>query len=348
MNIRAPGKKHIISVLIVSFTVSAVCSTAFISMKATLSRLERKYMESYITWLELRENAGSLAASPDSFYLQLPAEIKKTVTSGQVFVSGYELAAFTDTIMVKIKKDKTNINLLVVTFCLWCFLSFFTIYSMLFGYFRNSNQGSSVHDLSSKLLATYEGEKKLLAMDIHDDIAQELYTARLLTGDNDEAAKRIELALEKLRNISYQLQPPELELLGFSEAIGELCRNLHTPESMQIKYVCFGLENLNIDYSIKIHIYRIIQEALHNAIKHSSATLVTITLTVKYPVLILQIIDNGIGFDISKIPAGPSKKNFGLQSIQERARLIGGRIRIKSSHLLGTDIEIRTPVDIPV
>ena len=205
---------------------------------------------------------------------------------------------------------------------------------------KKKNAELKLQNLSSQLLATYEREKKLLSMDIHDDIAQELYTARLLCNKNDQAAKRIESALKKLRNIAYQLQPPELEILGYSEAVEDLCRNLHKPENMRIEYNCSGMNSIKMDYVIKIHLYRIIQESLNNSIKHSGADLISIRLIGLYPSVKLTIKDNGKGFDPLKIPKQRQKTQMGLDSIRERCRLIGGSISIKSGQSKGTKIEI--------
>ena len=210
------------------------------------------------------------------------------------------------------------------------------LYFYIYRYSVRMQSESILQNVSAQLLATYEGEKKLLSFDIHDDIAQELYTARLLCGRNNEAAERIESALRKLRNIAYQLQPPELDFLGLAESVEDLCRNIHTPERLAIKCRCADIKTMDMDYSVKIHVYRIIQEALNNIIKHSEADNAEVRITARKPGIKVEIRDNGKGFSLKNIIKDPARKQLGLHSMNERAKLIGGKLTISASPGKGT------------
>lgn len=221
------------------------------------------------------------------------------------------------------------------------------LFSGLFLYiYRHSVRMQSeylLQNLSAQLLATYEGEKKLLSFDIHDDIAQELYTARLLCGKKNEAAERIESALRKLRDIAYQLQPPELELLGLAESVEDLCRNIHKPQNLSIKCSCSDIRTMDMDYSVKIHVYRIVQEALNNIIKHSGAENAEVKIFRKKTGIKVEIRDDGKGFVLNNVIQNPDHKQLGLHSMRERAGLIDGKISLTSYPGKGTRINFTIP-----
>ncbi len=236
-----------------------------------------------------------------------------------------------------------NLHSIIIFGFLVVFL-FGGLYLYIYRYSVRIRSESLLQNVSAQLLATYEGEKKILSFDIHDDIAQELYTARLLCGKNNEAAERIESALRKLRNIAYQLQPPELEFLGLAESVEDLCRNIHKPEKLSIKCSCSSIKTMDMDYPVKIHVYRIIQEALNNIIRHSEAAYAEVKITRKKAGIRVEIRDDGKGFILNNVLNNPDHKQLGLHSMNERARLIEGKLSLSSSPDKGTRIDFTVPV----
>lgn len=362
-------RKIIISAFILGITLSLLFLGIINFRVNSLNKIHYTVIEYYTNWLEYKEGISNDTGAPSLFLITAKSNEYNFIKSSEKLFQQYKELIKSEKVLkdlnlnieAKIKfsiqfkefnksfeqifKKRLSMLHLYTIFLAIVLISFgFLFYAYLFRRRTISNSEIQLQTLSAQLLATYEGEKKLLALDIHDDIAQELYTARLLCGNNNEAAKRIESSLKKLRNISYQLQPPELDILGFPDAIDDLCRNLHTPEEMKIKYNCSGLNSLDIDYKIKIHLYRIIQESLHNSIKHSKATLILLNLIGTYPLIRVEIKDNGCGFSMDK-PASRNDKKLGLKSIKERIKLINGRISIKSSKQKGTSIILTVPLN---
>jgi signal transduction histidine kinase len=110
---------------------------------------------------------------------------------------------------------------------------------------------------------------------------------------------------------------------------------------MRIDYMGTNLPNLPEHYGISI--YRIVQEALNNAIKHAKASYATVRLSTKDNDIFLKITDNGVGFDPNMQAPGDSKKGLGLQSISERIEALGGTLNIYSQPGRGTTLFVEVP-----
>src|SRR5713101_771855 len=160
-----------------------------------------------------------------------------------------------------------------------------------------------------------------------------------LTGD-------LELAIDEIRRISHNLHPKILDDLGFSSAVRSLSQ-----EFLQRTHVAMRCELEDIPPSLsreaELAIYRIIQEALQNVEKHSSATSVMIHATHHDSSWIIRIRDNGRGFtqDNKTSATSPNPSGLGLTTMKERARLIGGSLEIQSSLNEGTVIVFEIPFD---
>ncbi len=200
--------------------------------------------------------------------------------------------------------------------------------------------------LSAKLLSTQEKERKRIAMELHDSIAQSLAAVKFglensLNSPADETTQEgsslktiistVQNAIEETRRIMTNLRPPMLDDLGILATISWQCRQfqhiysgLHIEPNIQI-------EEKDIPESLKIVIYRILQEALNNVARHSQADRVDLSLKKENGTLELLIRDNGIGFQGEGMgPAQEIKKGFGLSSMRERAELSGGSLRVES------------------
>jgi signal transduction histidine kinase len=135
--------------------------------------------------------------------------------------------------------------------------------------------------------------------------------------------------------------PAVLRDFGLSEALEQLISDIE--DSSQIKVLFFNeLENsgFKLEKDQQVYIYRVVQEAINNAIKHAQCDEIQLSITVFDDHLALYIKDNGIGFDVGK------KEGFsglGLRNIEERVRLMGGSFYIESEKT-GTGIEIEIPI----
>ena len=204
-----------------------------------------------------------------------------------------------------------------------------------------------------------EEERVLLAREIHDELGQILVAVKIDMGilknemskksDNDhsqEVLKKfddlvalVDKTIKTARKIMTDLRPEVLELLGFSEAVKLHAKNFED----RFKVICKfdnSVPNYKFTSQQSIALFRIIQEALNNVAKHARATEVRINIYELNNYLILEIKDNGIGFDQN------NKKNFesyGIIGMKERVFLLDGELSISSKKDRGTKIQIKLP-----
>ena len=213
--------------------------------------------------------------------------------------------------------------------------------------------------LSSRLLSAQEEERKRIAAELHDSIGQTLVTLKLGLGNalKDMSKGRwqdasdllrqlipeIRKAIEETRSICTGLRPTVLDNLGIIPTIHWLTEILQEVHPDQIIRVEMGLEEREVPELIKIIIFRIIQEALNNTVKHSRARLVELTLTKESERIHLKVRDNGVGFDPAVVPGQVKSFGMGLASIKERAELSGGTFSLESSMGEGTTIHVTWP-----
>ncbi|MBK8983615.1 MAG: hypothetical protein IPM38_15200 [Ignavibacteria bacterium] len=211
-------------------------------------------------------------------------------------------------------------------------------------------------EFSKKLMRSQETDRKRVAAELHDSLAQHLLIikskANIIfkkTGDVNiknqlnEISELSTSTLDEIRKISYNLRPYELDRLGLSKTLLSAFENVN--ESTNIK---FDIEVDDIDKmledEIEINIYRIIQEINNNIIKHSEATEVTGSITNTENDILISISDNGKGFNSGKKLLDTDEKGFGLKGISERVKLFEGTFKINSENGKGTQIEICIPL----
>jgi PAS domain S-box-containing protein len=221
--------------------------------------------------------------------------------------------------------------------------------------------GKELRIISNQLLSAEEKERKRIARELHDGIGQALSaikfsvenSLRQLREDSDqselESLKAVipltQKTIEEVRRIVKDLRPSILDDLGILATINWFCREFQKVYTgIRIKSEIDVQEN-SIPSSHKTVIYRILQEALNNIAKHSRADLITLSLIEQANRVILNIQDNGVGFDVSKtISLTPSRRGFGLASMSERAGLSGADFQITSEPGKGTTIRVEWDV----
>jgi len=209
----------------------------------------------------------------------------------------------------------------------------------------------------AKEKAIYE-ERERMAREMHDTVAQTIYSANLITevlpyiwDRNPEEGKRdlkklqhlTRGALAEMRTIIFELRPSALETASLETLLRQLGFALSGRARIQVQMSIEGEYPLPVH--VKTTIYRIAQEIFNNIAKHSEATEGQIVLKMKPDGLMLDITDNGKGFK----PSRTSSKGLGLRIMQERAAMIGARIEIKSEHAQGTNIKViwgKDPVEV--
>lgn len=218
---------------------------------------------------------------------------------------------------------------------------------------RSENQ---LRQLSSQLLSAQETERKRVASELHDGIGQALTGIRfglanaISRTDEGVVTARVEPlealipviqgAMEEVRRISMDLRPYILDDLGILATVTWCCRIFQSvhPNIRIEKEI--GVQEGEVPESLKVVIFRVLQEALNNIAKHSGADVVNVSLLAGDGGIRLMVGDNGAGFDPERAFAGESlRRGFGLTSMKERVQLSGGTFSISTKPETGTAIE---------
>ena len=213
-----------------------------------------------------------------------------------------------------------------------------------------------LRNLSKRMLAIQEEERRAIAQELHDDIGQTLAALkiglhRLTTAAAAEKAALVAEclgaatgALEKLRQLAMDLRPPQLDQLGLKEALEWLADRQSVVSGIVVTCKSAGAE-ARAPASIESACYRIAQEALNNATRHSKAKQVAINIESDGALLKLVVRDDGVGFD------EPSERSrvirsgsMGLIGMEERAQLAGGRLKLRSVPGAGTTVSAIFPL----
>lgn len=209
--------------------------------------------------------------------------------------------------------------------------------------------------LSSRLINAQEEERKRISRELHDELGQDLMVLKLqlksLEGDKgrrdsdrertlQQILKYINGIAENVRRLSRNLSPAILEDLGLVAAIRWLSEETSKLYQLDITTDVYDMDGLFAPEHETI-IYRIIQEALTNVVKHARATQVHISARVEGKRCILLFQDDGIGFDVAAVKVeGVERRGFGLTTMQERARMLQGRLFLSSAEGKGTSIRL--------
>jgi len=198
-------------------------------------------------------------------------------------------------------------------------------------------------------------ERNRIARELHDSVTQKLFSLRLTADaaaallDRDPARAAAELAnvrklaaeaTDELRAIVVDQRPADLRGDGLDIALrkqAELLDRVHEPA---VRYVSCGCVP-TLTQARQQAVYRIAQEATHNALRHSGATRIDMSMVSANESVVLEVRDDGTGFDPSS-PDG-SGRRLGLSSMRERARVAGGRFEVESSPGRGTTVRLVVP-----
>ena len=213
----------------------------------------------------------------------------------------------------------------------------------------------SLHDLTGRLIHAQEEERAHIARELHDDISQRMAFLQigleqfeqnipgLTPSDRKELQNLTEVASEvssDLHFMSHQLHPARLDLQGLVAATGSFCREMSNQHGLQIKFVHHDVPS-QIPTDVALCLFRIVQEALRNVMKHSKASVAEVELSGQRGGVDLCISDPGAGFDPE---CAKRKGGLGLISMTERLRLIGGTLAVLSQPSRGTQIRVHVPL----
>ena len=217
---------------------------------------------------------------------------------------------------------------------------------------------NSLHSYIGAITDSVESERRNLARELHDETLQSLialgqYTQYALHWNNDpKVAKTLDqvvnMADQSMKNLSRLVQglrPIYIEDLGLATALAmQSTQNMH-PDGVAIHFIQEGVER-RLKPDIEMAMYRMAQEALSNVVRHSKAKNAWISLYFRPDSVILEIRDDGLGFDLPVDPIHYARMgHYGLLGLYERSELIGARLTIRSTPDEGTHIIIRLTGD---
>lgn len=200
-------------------------------------------------------------------------------------------------------------------------------------------------------ISTLEKERTRIAADLHDELGPILSAIKFkinsldVTDDEDtvqlhQASSHIDDLIKRMREIAANLMPSALLRKGLVVAIEEFIHNIaQSPTHISFRHEHFP----EIAQEKSINIYRIVQEVVHNALKHAQAKELSIDLATKNNYILLTVIDDGVGFDY----AHRLKENsgLGLRNLKSRAEIMGGNFHIDSKPAKGTKYLFEIPLN---
>ena len=210
---------------------------------------------------------------------------------------------------------------------------------------------------SEQIGRAHEEERKRIARELHDDTIQTMVAlsrqldsvisqqgkTKAKTADSlEEVREKIDESLVRIRRFIQYLRPPILEYLGLVPALRELVEQMQREAGIPIA-IESTQERFSLDAEQQLLVYRIVQEALRNVLKHSRSERCTVRLSREYRLLRIVIEDNGIGFPARDTNDLISSGKLGLMGMQERAHLLGGTLDIHSSPGGGTTLILAIP-----
>jgi signal transduction histidine kinase len=205
-----------------------------------------------------------------------------------------------------------------------------------------------LHAMARQLMTVQEDERRVLSRELHDDIGQSITAMKLCAlalADETPQARTATIAeiaaiadetMAKLRNLSLLLRPPQLDMLGLEAAIRGQADLMARTSRVRIALELSPLPRRPAP-EVELACFRIAQEALTNALRHTDSEEVTLRLAVEDGQLLLEVGDEGRGFD----PDG--KHGLGMLTMRERAQQAGGTLQITSDPARGSCVRARFP-----
>ncbi len=210
--------------------------------------------------------------------------------------------------------------------------------------------------LLERLISAQEEERRRIARELHDEAGQALAMIMLdlartrdsLPSDATEAKERVsrsrslvEQTLTELRKVIYELRPEVLDTLGLVPALRSYIKSRLQAKNIKVQLHFLELKDRLLP-EVEITLFRVIQEAITNILRHSGASMVEVRLAIKNSTIIATVADNGTGFDVEAAFEAPD--SWGLRGIRERLTVVGGELDIESKAGYGTRIEVRIPL----
>ena len=213
---------------------------------------------------------------------------------------------------------------------------------------------ADLRDLAGRLISAQESERRRIARDLHDDLSQKLALlgieiGRLALSPPSSVAEVAALARElsersdnlagDVHRLSHDLHPAKLDLMGLVPSLDGLCREVSRHYGLRVEFR-HRLTDRRVPPVLALCLFRIVQEALHNIVKHSGSASATVRLIPTRAGVRLRVADRGAGFD----PRVREGAGLGLVSMRERVHFAGGRLALRSAAGRGTRVVVNLPI----
>lgn len=209
------------------------------------------------------------------------------------------------------------------------------------------------HLLVRETMMAQEAERKRIAMELHDQIGQSIYSIFLglqsmkhVIQDSryqqhlDKMEQNLEMTIENVKRLSSELRPAILDNLGLEKALLSTVDIWRDAYQIKFETHFMHMDGLVLPQDVDLHIFRIIQEAVHNAVRHGKPRTVKIQCNVQDHNLYFQVWDDGTGFDPNEL----AEYSFGLYHMTERMDMIGGELTLFSQNGGPTRVEGVVPL----
>lgn len=205
------------------------------------------------------------------------------------------------------------------------------------------------------LMEGQEAERSRLAKDLHDGLGGILTGTKyalssmkqnmIISAENAAAFEKtmnmLDQSISELRRVAHNMMPESLLKLSLNEALADYCQQITDSGALKIHYQSFDIDNLTAEESVKIAVYRIVQELINNVVKHAGAKNAIVQITLKEAVLGITVEDNGKGFELANLSF---VDGMGYKNLKSRVDFLKGNIDVKSEKGKGTSILIQLPV----
>ena len=209
--------------------------------------------------------------------------------------------------------------------------------------------------VSRRLIGAQEEERRHIARELHDDVSQHLALLSVdvqrledalpessaLRRQTGELSNHILEISGDVQSLSHRLHSSKLDLLGVASAMKGFCRELSAQQKVEISFNQHDVPR-SLPQEVSLCLFRVLQEALHNAVKHSGVQRFEVNLRGAPGALVLTVRDSGAGFDVAHVMN--TQYGLGLISMRERVSLVRGAVSIESKPGAGTEINVRVPV----
>ncbi len=222
--------------------------------------------------------------------------------------------------------------------------------------YQLKNSEMNIRKLTRKLMSVQEEERQKISRELHDNVAQDITIVKMelekFAQDSesfskeklDWLSKKLETLTRYIKNVSLYLHPDSIKQTGLINSLQALCNDVNKFSDKEIEFFSHISESIKLSEEYEVNIYRFVQEALTNIIKHSQAQSAIVILGEEDNLIKIRVEDDGIGFDRETIVNNANSKSMGLRSMEERILFMGGSLKIKSKPGEGTKLFAAIPI----